>query len=176
MDLKVRKLLALFVSLAIALPLYVLLHEGGHALTALFCGARITRFSLLEAYTAYEGGRFTAATLSLFHAAGVLLPAALAAVYMLSYRSRADGLFYRIFSFMVLLFPVGSLLAWVAVPPLCLLGRAPEGDDAAKFIETSGWNPWAVAAAAAALFIGCLLLAWKKKIVQNYWAAVSSEG
>ena len=68
-----KKLVSLFVSLILMFPAYILLHEGGHALAAISCGARITEFSILGAYMRYEGGRFTAVTLSLFHAAGMRL-------------------------------------------------------------------------------------------------------
>ena len=65
MNLKVKKILSLFASILILIPLYVALHEGGHALTAVLCGARITQFRILGAYMAYEGGRFTSLTYSL---------------------------------------------------------------------------------------------------------------
>ena len=170
-----KKLVSLFVSLILMFPAYILLHEGGHALAAISCGARITEFSLLGAYMRYEGGRFTAVTLSLFHAAGTLLPVILAVVYMLAYRSGSRSVFYRIFSFFALLMPVGSILGWVVVPVLCLLGEAPGTDDAAKFIESSGLSPWIVLGGAALLFAGCLLLAWRKKIPQNYWMAAKGD-
>ena len=162
-----KKLVSLFVSLILMFPAYILLHEGGHALAAISCGARITAFSILWAYMRYEGGRSTAVTLSLFHAAGMLLPVILAVVYMLAYRSGSRTVFSRIFSFFALLMPVGSILGWVVVPVLCLLGEAPGTDDAAKFIESSGLSPWIVLGGAALLFAGCLLLAWRKKIPQN---------
>ena len=46
-----KKILSLFASLIIAIPLYIFLHEGGHALTALLCGAKITQFSIMAAYS-----------------------------------------------------------------------------------------------------------------------------
>lgn len=172
----IRKIGYLFASIFAAVPLYIVLHEGGHALIAVLCGARITEFSVTGAYMRYEGGIFTAAALSLFHIAGMLLPALAAILYMLAYRSRGKGLFYRIFSLIFLLMPVCSILAWVIVPVLSLLNRAPQSDDAAKFLASSGLNPWAVLSGAAILFSCCLLIAWKKKIPQNYWAAIRSEG
>lgn len=66
MDLNTRKILSLFASILFTIPVYIILHEGGHALIALSCGARITEFSILGAYMRYEGGTFTALTLSLF--------------------------------------------------------------------------------------------------------------
>ena len=105
----------------------------------------------------------------------MLLPVILAVVYMLAYRSGSRSVFYRIFSFFALLMPVGSILGWVVVPVLCLLGEAPGTDDAAKFIESSGLSPWSVLGGAALLFAGCLLLAWRKKIPQNYWMAAKGD-
>ena len=71
--------------------------------------------------------------------------------------------------------PVGSILGWVVVPVFCLLGEAPGTDDAAKFIESSGLSPWIVLGGALLLFAGCLLLAWRKKIPQNYWMAAKGD-
>ena len=87
-NLKVRKILAVLLSVACMIPLYVVLHEGGHALVAVMCGARITKFSILGAYMNYEGGQFSAAMFSLFHAAGMLLPLLAAILYMIAYRLR----------------------------------------------------------------------------------------
>ena len=40
MDLRVQKILSLAAGILFILPVYILLHEGGHALIALLCGAR----------------------------------------------------------------------------------------------------------------------------------------
>ena len=61
MNLKVKKILSLLASAVLMVPAYILLHEGGHALVAVLCGARITEFSVLGAYMGYEGGVFTPA-------------------------------------------------------------------------------------------------------------------
>ena len=118
MSLKAKKVLSLLASVMCMLPLYVVLHEGGHALIAVVCGARVTSFSVAAASMSYQGGRFTALTLSMFHAAGVLLPVLAAVVYMLTYRRQTKSVCYCIVSFMVLLMPMGSILAWVIVPVL----------------------------------------------------------
>ena len=175
MNLKVKKILSLFASILILIPLYIVLHESGHALTAVLCGARITQFRILGAYMAYEGGIFTSFTLSLFHISGMLLPVLVSILYSLTYRSRIESIFYRIFSFLFILIPAGSILAWMIVPVLYLLGQAPQTDDAAKFIDSSGLSPWVVLLGAILLFACCLFLAWKKKIIQNYWATVKRD-
>ena len=170
-----KKLLSLFASILLMLPIYILLHEGGHALIAVLCGARITEFSLLGAYMRYEGGIFTTITLSLFHIAGMLLPVLVSILFMLAYQNHIKSIFYRIFSFLSLLLPIGSILAWVSVPLLALFVRAPQEDDAAKFIDSSGLSPWVVFLGATILFACCILIAWKKKIIQNYWTTIKLE-
>lgn len=175
MGLLARKLGALFGGILLFLPLYVLLHEGGHALAALLCGARVTEFSLLGAHMSYEGGAFTPLTLSLFHLGGVLLPVLAEVLCLLAYRPRAGAIFCPVVSFQALLISVGPLCAWIIVPVLSLPGRAPRGDDAAKFLASSGLSPWAVLAGAALLLAGCLWLAWKRQVIQNYWSAVRRE-
>lgn len=82
---------------------------------------------------------------------------------------------YCIVSFMVLLMPMGSILAWVIVPVLSLMGSAPRDDDAAKFIDSSGLSPWAVLLGAVLLLACCLWIAWRKKIPQNYWSALTRD-
>lgn len=163
MDLNTRKILSLFASILFTIPVYIILHEGGHALIALSCGARITEFSILGAYMRYEGGTFTALTLSLFYIAGMLLPVLISIAYMLLYRDAAQSVFYRIFSFLFPLILTAPALAWGIVPLLYLSDQAPPGDDVTGFIESSGASPWAVLLGAVLLFAGCLFLAWQKK-------------
>ena len=172
MNLKVKKILSLFASIIFIIPVYIILHEGGHTLIAVLCGAQITKFSILGAYMTYEGGTFTAMTLSLFHISGMLLPVLVSIVYMLTYQNKINRIFYRIFSLISLLIPVCSILAWVIIPILYLFDKAPQNDDATKFIDSSGLSPWAVLLGAVTLFGCCLFIAWKKKIIQNYWATL----
>lgn len=175
-NLKAKKIISLFASIICTIPIYLLLHEGGHALIAILCGARITEFSILGAYMLYEGGIFPSITLSLFHAAGMLLPVLAAIIYMLTYQDKIACIFYRIFSFIFSLITVAPILAWVIVPIFYLADKAPQSDDVTKLIDSSGLSPWAVLLGAIVLFCGCFFLAWKKKVIQNYWAAVKLEG
>ena len=57
MNLKIKKILSLFAGILILIPLYVALHEGGHAnrYTYSLCGARITQFRILGAYMGLRG-------------------------------------------------------------------------------------------------------------------------
>ena len=52
---------------------------------------------------------------------------------------------------------------------------APAEDDVSKFIVSSGIAPWIVVLGAITLLVSCVFFAWKKKIVQNYWSAVTFE-
>ena len=75
----------------------------------------------------YEGGTFTALTLSLFYIAGMLLPVLISIAYMLLYRDAAQSVFYRIFSF---LFPlILTPLPWHGgSSPSCIFPiRHPQG-------------------------------------------------
>ena len=142
---------------------------------AILCGAKITKFSILEAYMNYDGGVFTETSLSLFNIAGMLLPVLLSIAYMMFYRSTSVNQFYRIFSFIALVMPIGAISSWIFVPILYLFDMAPAGDDVSKFIVSSGIAPWIVVLGAITLLVSCVFFAWKKKIVQNYWSAVTLE-
>lgn len=172
MNLKVKIILSLFISLILVIPIYILLHEGGHSLIAVLCGAKITKFSILGAYMSYEGGSFTPITLSLSNVAGMLLPVLAAVAYMLTYRDNIKSTRYRICSYLFLIAPVCSVLSWILVPILYLAGKAPQNDDVSKFIHNSGISPWVVMFGATVVFCGCVFIAWKKRIIQNYWAVI----
>lgn len=162
---KVKLLIALLGSLLIAVPLYLFLHEGGHALVALLCSAQITGFSILGAHTSWVDGSSSPATATLVNAAGMLLPALVALVYALFYRSERTGIFYRVFSCIFIVVSGGSILAWVLVPALCLAGHVPANDDVAKFLQVSGWSPPLVMALALMLFSIVLGVVWRRRIL-----------
>ena len=65
--------------------LYIFVHELGHTIVAIVCGAEITEFSILGAHMSYNGGTFSKAMFSLFHAAGMLFPIILVVPIILSY-------------------------------------------------------------------------------------------
>jgi hypothetical protein len=71
--------------------------------------------------------------------------------------------------------PIGAIGSWIFVPILYLFDMAPAGDDVSKFIVSSGIAPWIVVLGAITLLVSCVFFAWKKKIVQNYWSAVTLE-
>ena len=96
----------------LAIVLYTILHECGHGLFAILCGARIANFTILGAHMSCEGGIFGAVTFSLHHAAGMLLPLFVSFVYMIRYSKTRDNIFYRIFFFFFSLLLFFALRAW----------------------------------------------------------------
>lgn len=170
MNIKVKVILSALVSIFLIIPIYIILHECGHSLVAMLCGAKITKFSVLDAYMSYEGGTFSLVELALFHAAGMLIPLFVSIIYMLIYRTEFTSIPYRIFS----LVSVFSLITWVFVPTLYLFGNAPINDDVTKFINSSSIHPMVVMFVASIILICCIFIAYNKKIIQYYWSTIST--
>ena len=164
---KQKLLLSVAGSLVLTLFLYILLHEGGHTLVALFCGADIMNFSFFPVHVSWMGGEFNTFTISLADAAGVGLPILVSVVYMLFYSKENQNIFYRTFSVIFSIVPFYSLIAWMILPVMYVNGRI-LSDDVIHFIEHSGINPWIVCVTAAALFAGGVVLVWKRGILRNY--------
>lgn len=164
-------ILSVFGSVILVMFFYIVLHESGHCLVAIFCGARITEFSILGAHMSYEGGTFNSITLPLLNAAGMLMPVIVSGAYIAFYSNKRDSIFYRIYSFMFALIPFFSLIAWIFVPILYMRGTAPAADDVTQFINNSGLNPWIVCLTAGIMLFCGVFFAWKKRILQNYWEA-----
>ena len=166
--------LALIGSLWIAMPLYIILHEGGHALIASLCGAKITEFNIMEGYVIAEGGVFNEITLALFYAAGMLTPVTIFTIYLMLYPRGTDKDFYRIFSAIftgIILFSIG---VWVILPIQYMMGIANPNDDVAKFIEALKFNPLIVVAWASLLMSIYIWVIWKKEIFQNGYRSLKS--
>lgn len=163
-------------SLWCAMLLYILLHEGGHALTAALCGAKIIEFNILEGYVMTEGGRFSEMTLALFYAAGMLAPVIVFTIHLMLYPRGTDRAFYRIFSAVftgMILFSIG---VWIVVPVQYMTGRANPNDDVTQFIETLKISPLIIVALAGLLMSIYVWAVWKKKIFQNGCAALKLGG
>ncbi|MBP3886982.1 MAG: hypothetical protein J6F30_04915 [Cellulosilyticum sp.] len=162
-----KVILAFIGSLWIAMPLYILLHEGGHALIAAFYGARIIEFNILEGYVVADGGAFNEFTLALFYAIGLVLPVVAFSIYLMLYRSSNGSVFYQILSAFfsgIILFSIG---VWMAIPIGYLLNRANPNDDVVQFIEVLKLNPLVVSIGASVLMSIYAWMIWKKKVFQN---------
>ncbi len=171
---KTKAYVSLLASIAIALPLYILIHESGHAMIAILCGARITNFSILQAHVISEGGTYNAFTSSLQSAAGMLLPLLCLFLYILVYNQHKESIFYRILSTFLFIVPVGSTFAWMLIPAMYTHGDAPAGDDVTKFLKESQINPFLLILCILLLDAGLILLAKHKKLFSNYQQTIKS--
>lgn len=166
----VNKIKAIFSFAAITLVslfAYIFLHESGHALVAILCGAQISKLSILQAHTWWSGGNFTDVTSSLCHAAGVLLPIGVSLMGILFYRRKFENTIYRlIFPFFIMI-STATLIVWVLFPALSLYITLPEQEDVTKFLRSSGLEPMVVSLGSAALILLMIFLVSKKGMFQN---------
>ena len=153
----------------ICILIYILLHELGHAIVLWAVDAEITEFSILSAHIGYNGGNWTDLSDRWMHLNGVLFPLIIALIYTMLYRKEKVSKFYRVMSGLFVIMPISSLLAWVYIPILYMIGQAPEGDDVYKFLYNFCFDyPAYIISICAILAIGCsVYLAAKKGIFEN---------
>lgn len=171
---EIKIILNLIGSLWLAMPLYLLLHEGGHALVATLCQAQIIEFNILEAYVVVEGGHFNEMTLALFYVAGMMIPTLFWIGYLIFYKRDTIHSFYRIFSALfsgMVLFSIG---VWIVIPIKYMLNQANPNDDVTQFIEVLKIKPVTVTIGASLLIGICMFGAWRKCIFQNGYKAIKS--
>ncbi len=162
-----KVILAFIGSLWLAMPLYILLHEGGHALVAALCGAKIIEFNILQGYVIADGGAFNVFTLALFYAVGLVMPVIAFSVYLILYRSREENVFYKMLSAFfsgIILFSIG---VWMVIPISYMMNLANPNDDVVQFIEVLKLNPLVVSIGAGILMSIYTWVIWKKKVFQN---------
>ena len=164
--------LTLIASLWVSMPLYLLLHEGGHVLVAKWCGARIVEFNLFEAYVIAEGGSFNKVSLAMFDAAGMLMPVSVFTLYLISYKGDKKQAFYRIFSAFFTGMNLFSIGVWVVIPIKYMMGTANVNDDVTKFIEVSKIHPIKISLIASVVLGIYSLIIWRKKVFQNGYEAL----
>ena len=170
MNKKIKSTGYIFLSAGIAAFLYVFLHESGHMIVMLSAGAAIADFSILTAHVSADGGNYTNLSNMWLHSNGALFPLLFSYLYALLYQKGSKKSFYRIFSYIVTLVPVASLLAWVILPFVYLRGNAPVNDDVTKFLTLfcEKYHPLIVSAAAVVLIgIGVALMI-KKRVIHNF--------
>ena len=154
--------LLLFI-LLFSLLLYTFLHESGHALTGVVLGARVTSFSIdFIGMTAHVGldANFTPLQQSAVSLAGVMLPYLLVIALLAAAPRRANALLEWV-KLLTGIVTISSLLAWVVLPWLFLVGQRP-GDDSITFISSSGVHPALVSAGALLLFGAGLALLFRQ--------------
>lgn len=165
------KLFGLVILLGIfTLILYIILHELGHCIVAIACGAKITEFSILTAHMTYIGGNFTDLEAMWLHANGILFPLIISYVHMFFYQKECANSLYRILSYFAGILPLFSLLAWVFIPILILNGYTSSDDDCTKFLDIFSLkcSPVLVIVGAVVLIVLGLILMIKKNIIKNF--------
>lgn len=153
---------------------YIFLHEAGHAIVALSCGAGIRRFSLLSAHVNWTGGKFTPFTHSLANIAGMLLPVFAALMSLCFYRKNRQGILYHLAFFMFSIACAGSALVWVVFPVMSFWVKLPEGEDVTKFMLSSGLHPLATVLIGLTVIGSIIFLAWKRKLPQTVWTKLKN--
>lgn len=173
----VRKVGYLLLSGGLMLLLYIFFHELGHLIVMISAGVTITEFSILGAHVSGIGGTYTTASAAMMNVNGALLPVVLSFLYTIFYQRKCRNTFYRIFSYLVAITPIASLLAWVMVPVLYLQGKAPIGDDITKFLDHTAefFPPLAVSLVATAVIAAGGILVWKKGLLKNFQEAIKGE-
>lgn len=170
MNKKLKSIGYILLSVGITLFLYILLHEFGHMMVMMSVGATITDFSIFTAHVSAVGGNYTNLSGMWMHANGALFPLMISFLCTLLYKKNSARPFYRIFSYMVILLPVSSMLAWVIIPFVYLQGNAPVNDDVTKFLDVfcKNYHPLIVSAAAAVLIAFGVILMIKKRVIHNF--------
>ena len=170
MNKKIKNITYILLSAGIAIFLYILLHEFGHMVVMLSAGATITSFSIFTAHVSAVGGDYTNLSNMCMNANGALFPLIISYFYSLLYKKGSTKSFYRIFSYVFILIPIGSMLAWVFVPFLYLNGSAPINDDVTKFLIVfcENYHPLIVSVMAVVLMGLGVVLMIKKLIIHNF--------
>lgn len=153
------------------LILYIVLHELGHCIVAVACGAKITEFSILTAHMTYIGGHFTLLEEMWFDANGILFPLIISYVHMIFYQKNRINSLYRILSYFTAILPLFSLFAWVFIPILILNGSTSFiGEDCAKFFDVFSvqYNPVLIVVGALTLITLDVILMIKKDVIKNF--------
>ena len=169
MNKKIKNILQLLLAAGLSLPLYILVHELGHLIVMLSAGATVEDFSIFTAHVIAIGGNYTKLGELWLQVNGAFLPVICALVYLLFYQKDRESTFYHYFSYVVTMFPIGSMLAWVFIPFLYINGNAPVNDDVTHFLNVFSqyFHPLIVSAVAVLIIgIGIAVMA-KKEIVQN---------
>lgn len=163
-------------SAAVTMVLYIVLHELGHCIVALACGAKIVEFSVITAHMSSTGGHFTDFSDMWLNANGALFPLVIGAIYAVLYRKDVQNKVYQAFSFVFTLAPGYSLFAWVFIPVLYLMGKAPYGDDCTKFLDVFSikYSPLLAAAGAIVLIVSYAVLLVKRRTVFGFVKEIKS--
>lgn len=148
--------------------LYILLHELGHTLVAIACGAEITDFSIMKAKMSYVGGNFNQIMESLFNVAGMLLPVLVCLMFILFFNRNRKNMLYICFSTIFFIATTSSILAWVIIPFIGMFSPPPASDDVTKFLISSQCNQLIVILSATLLIVMMVITALYKGVFKSF--------
>lgn len=139
---------------------YTFLHEGGHALAGLFFGQSLTEFNVsfwnFSAHVGMFGGELTQAQLAIRALAGAGLPLIIWTIFI-SLVPRKASFTLEALKLIASMAVVNTLLTWIILPILFLLGKAPS-DDVVNFLRYSQTPPLLLATTSLVLYIGGWIL------------------
>lgn len=146
------------------IQVYLLLHEGGHALAAVAAGGTVRTVDArpwsTRPHASYDLTGVTDGRRAFVTGAGALLPL-LAWAALIAALPRALPPELTLMRFFVSIGLLAGLLPWIVLPWPALHASAPR-DDVVRFAQASGWPPAAIAGLAlAAMVAGFALLRWR---------------
>lgn len=138
-----RILLLLFVVLFVFF-IYTFLHEAGHAIIGFAFGQSLTEFNVnfwdFSAHVGMIGGELTQSQLAVQAIAGVTLPLLMWAIFIDLVPRKASFILesLKLISSMAVL---NTLLAWIVLSVLYVIGKALPSDDVTHFLRYSQMPP-----------------------------------
>ena len=140
--------------------LYTFLHESGHAIAGVLFGRSLTEFSVsfwdFSAHVGMAGGYVSQSQLAIQAVSGAGLPLLMWAIF-LSFVPRRAEFTLEILKLLSSLTVINTLLVWIVLPILSMLGKAPS-DDVTYFLRYSQMPPMILALAALILYAGGWIL------------------
>ena len=167
MSSKLRFFFTIFAMALVTIIMYILLHESGHALVAILCGAN-TRISIISAHSWHIGGSFTATTDALLDVAGVAFPVCVSWAAMMFYSKNRKSLVYHLTYLFIFIIPISSALAWVVIPAYSMFAPFPDlTDDVVKFLNVSGIPPVIVSLSSVVIILLSIFFAARKQLLHT---------
>ena len=165
MSRKLRFSLTILAMMLVSIIMYIFVHESGHALVAILCGARNVKISIVSAHTWWAGGSFTAITDAICYVAGAALPVFVSWTAMIFYSKSRKGLIYHMAYFFFLIVSISSVFAWVGIPAYSMFAPFPnQTDDVARFLNASDIPPIIVSLSGVIVILISIFIAIKKQL------------
>lgn len=165
---KLRFFLAMLAMALVSIIMYIFVHESGHAIVAILCGASNVKISIVSAHTWWTGGSFTAITGALCNVAGTALPVCISWIAMMFYAKSRKGLIYHMAYIIFFIISTSSVLAWVGISAYSMLAPFPDQtDDVAQFLNVSGIPPVIVFLTGVIVILLSIFIAIKKQLLHT---------